>query len=194
MYILLSNNANLLPMVVPTSIKPAFTPTKKIKSPIKAYKNPVINFLSSLLLNLKNIFCKTSNIITKGKIAIKLSFIYWGIIPVNDLIIEAVLESSTSSAATNSSVFENIPRSITDIAMPVAVTATSPKLSLSDASLSLFNFDILTEIAKIKGTTSIPVVEAAASNEIAINSREENIASINKAEYTAIKTLFREIL
>jgi hypothetical protein len=79
---------------------------------------------------------------------------------------------------------------ITAIIAPVEVTATSPKLSFSDALLSFLSDDTPNAIARINGTVRAPVVAPEASKEIDMNSEDVKKASKRIIPYSTVSILF----
>jgi len=174
---LCGSSAKVFPIVAPTSINPAFTPTRKSSSPTKANTNPVKSLRNCDLRSRKEVVCINNKIPMRGTIATILSLQYSGRMDVKTPTI--VSDCSTFEERDPAKLLEpfNSPKIITDMTAPTEAIATNPKLSFSEALLSFFSIDMPTDKDKIKGTASMPVVEPEASREIARNSGEEKKAS-----------------
>ncbi len=77
-YRLLSNAATVYPTTLPTSMKPAFTPTKKITKPMKTYKAPFKILANFLFDNFKKKTWYSKKMEIIGTKAIKISFVIVG--------------------------------------------------------------------------------------------------------------------
>ena len=164
-------------MTLPTSINPAFTPTKNNVRPIYVYKSPFRIVFLFFLFNLNLVLSKIRNNINKGNKVIIDSFNNCGNALKYGLNMPILGTKASTSPCISVSPFIILIDIIAKIG-PAEASPTMPKLSSSEVSPP-FSWETPYPRASINGVVIAPVVAPDASTEMAKNSSETFIPKIS---------------